>query len=165
MSRLQTSTNAIWERLPSPIGHATEFGQQDSPRASSTAQQSPQDPSESRPNAFVDRPVRVAIIDTGAAIGASDLDVYDNRLIECRSWTGKNSARVVQDAAADAVGHGTHAASLALKVTENTDCEIYVAQVFDRNPQQKTTHKKYWRVMAEAIALVGFTERISQYPH
>jgi len=157
MSRLQTSTNALWEKLPPLAGQPYRSGQQNFPRVSSMTQQSPRYPSEGRSKALIDRPVKIAIIDTGAAIEPSVLEeMYDSRLIECRSWIGKNSAHVVNHATADTVGHGTHAASLALKVTENTDCQIYVAQVFDRNPQQKPSHRNDRKVTAEAIALVGF---------
>jgi subtilisin family serine protease len=108
MSRLQTSANAIWTRLP------------------------PRD----QPVAFFDRPVRIAVIDTGVAIEPSIVeDLYESRLIECRSWTGANPAQLIEGPTADTVGHGTHATSLLLKVTENTDCEIYVAKVFEEDPQ------------------------------
>ena len=76
--------------------------------------------------------------------------------MECRSWIGKDRGRLVSYAAADLIGHGTHATSLALKVTENTNCEIYVAQVFEKDPQQKGRSDKDWRSMSKAIALVGF---------
>jgi hypothetical protein len=142
MSRLQISTNAIWEKLP--------------PLWATSSKSNVFGPSESRPKRHVYRPIRLAVIDTGAAIESSILeDLYDNRLVECRSWIGKNSATVVKDAAADRVGHGTHAASLALKVTENTSCEIYVAQVFDRSPVQEASSKNDMGVVAEAIARVG----------
>jgi hypothetical protein len=130
MSRLQTSTNKTWEKLPSSQGKG-------------------------RPVAHFDRPVRVAVVDTGAAIEASDLDIYDNRLIECRSWIGKDPGRLVTNTTADEVGHGTHATSSVLKVTENTDIEVYVAQVFDTDPQHKTLDMRAPGSMAEAIAQVS----------
>ena len=109
-----------------------------------------------------DRPVRIAVVDTGASIESSVLDdLYDGRLIECRSWTCGDPGRLVKDATADAVGHGTHATSLALKITENTDCEIYVAQVFDQTHQRKSMSGKGSEAMAKAIALVGHQTNIS----
>jgi subtilisin family serine protease len=109
-------------------------------------------PSNKSPIAISGRPVRIAVIDTGVAIEASILeDLYENRLKECRSWTCANPARLVDGTTADTVGHGTHAASLLLKVTENTDCEIYVARVFEDDPQQTNG----FETMANPIAQVG----------
>lgn len=145
MLRLQTSANAIWEKVPSLTEH--------SPWVSSTAQLSPQHPLWLP---IANRPVRVAVIDTGAAIESSTLeDLYDNRLRECRSWVGNEPARVVRDATADTVGHGTHATSLVLKVTENTDCEVYVAQVFGKDPQHKGPSGRDPGQMTAAIASVS----------
>lgn len=102
------------------------------------------------------RAVRIAVIDTGASIGSSILeDVYDNRLTEFRSWIGNEPARVIKDDTADTVGHETHATSLALKVTENTNCEVYVAQVFDGDPQYKGPSGRDPGPMKKAIALVS----------
>jgi hypothetical protein len=129
MLRLQTSTNAIWAKLPPSSGNTQSVP-------------------------VFDRPVRIAVIDTGAAIEASDMDVYDNRLIECRSWIGEDPGRLVADATGDEVGHGTHATSLVLKVTENTDAKVYVAQVFEVDPQDKTSNVKDTGSMARAIAQV-----------
>jgi hypothetical protein len=113
----------------------------------------PPSSSQNPPVAISDRRVKVAVIDTGVAIEDSILDdLYDNRLIECRSWTGANQARLIECASADTVGHGTHATSLLLKVTENTDCEIYVAQVFEEDPQQTNGFEK----MEKPIAQVGY---------
>jgi hypothetical protein len=86
-------------------------------------------------------PVRIAIIDTGAAIDEALLESYDyngrSRFCACRSWAdeqyGDQGKEIGHE---DFVGHGTHATSLALKITENTDCEIYVAQVFQGDPQK-----------------------------
>jgi hypothetical protein len=110
----------------------------------------------SRPAALLNRPVKIAVVDTGAAIEGSILeDSYDNRLIECRSWIGEDRARLIRGATADKVGHGTHATSLVLKNTENTDCEIYVAQVFEKDPHQRSPSNKGLGSTAKSIALVG----------
>jgi hypothetical protein len=135
MERLQTRTNSMWEKLES---HSNEGG----------------------PVAPFERPVRIAVIDTGAAIEDSDLDdLYGNRLIECRTWIGEDPGRLVECATSDTVGHGTHATSLTLKVTENTNCEVYVAQCFDNTPQQKLLPGEDSETMAEAIALVGLPNK------
>lgn len=80
------------------------------------------------------RPVKVAVIDTGAAIEESDLECYDDRLVQVRSWTDGELATKVE--MADLVGHGTHSTSLVLSVSENTDCEVYAAQAFRDDPQK-----------------------------
>ena len=130
MLKLVDSTNATWNNLsPSP--------------------------SSSQHTALIERPVRIAVIDTGADIDESVLELYDHRLVECRSWIGKDPAQLVEGATADAIGHGTHATSLVLSVTENTDCEIYVAQVFERDPEQKGLSAKDVESMTRAIARVG----------
>lgn len=93
-------------------------------------------------------------MDTGAAIEQSILDlVYDGRLKECRSWINGASAQLTQGA--DLVGHGTHATSLVLKVTENTDCEVYVAQVFAKDPQKTGKASNDLELVAEGIANVS----------
>jgi subtilisin family serine protease len=135
--RLLTSTNAIWNQLPPSPGNTQPVPQ-------------------------FDHPVKIAVIDTGAAIEASVLDVYDNRLTECRSWVGKDRARLIKGSTIDKVGHGTHVTSLVLKITENTNCEIYVAQVFEGNPQQQSPSDKDWESKTEAIALVSFQPNISR---
>ena len=135
METLQKSTNSVWEHLSSG-------------------------PSEGGTVALFDRPVRIAVIDTGAAIEGSALeDLYDNRLVECRTWIGEDRGRLVNCATSDAAGHGTHATSLALQVTENTDCEVYVAQCFERTLQPKPLPETGLEAMAEAIALVGLRDK------
>jgi hypothetical protein len=135
MKRLQTKTNSMWAKLEShPNNDGPVAGQ-------------------------FDRPIRIAIIDTGAAIGNSDLEYrYDNRLIECRTWIGEEPGRLVEYTTSDSTGHGTHATSLALGVTENTDCEVYVAQCFEKPPQQKLVLEKDSEATAEAIALVSLQD-------
>jgi hypothetical protein len=132
MSRLQASTNDMWNELPSSSSNV-------------------------RPGTLSGRPVRIAVIDTGAAIEGDVLeDIYDNRLIECRSWIGEGDpARLIEGATGDKVGHGTHATSLVLKVTENTDCQVYAAQVFERDPQQKRPSGNDLGLTTKAIALVS----------
>jgi hypothetical protein len=140
MDRLQTRTNSMWEKL-ALVSNGDG------------------------PTAPFDRPVRIAVIDTGAAIEDSELEErYDNRLIECRSWVGEDPGRLVKRATSDAVGHGTHATSLALEVTENTDCEVYVAQCFEKSPQHKSLHGEDSDTVAEAIASVSLKdERLNSF--
>lgn len=107
MSNLHKSTESLWSQLAPQHDPLVTFG----------------------------RPVKVAVIDTGAAIEESDLGCYDDRLVEVRSWTDGRPATKVD--MADLVGHGTHSTSLVLSVTENTDCEVYAAQAFRDDPQKK----------------------------
>lgn len=86
-------------------------------------------------------PVKIAILDTGADISLEKLtNVYDERLVENRTWLLSNKAegeslvdgdgKRLQDQPLDCNGHGTHATSLLLEATQGTGAEVYVAQVF-----------------------------------
>ena len=84
------------------------------------------------------RTVKIAILDTGASIPQDVLtDLFDNRLIECRTWleSWDDEGRPF-DAGSDSDGHGTHGTSVLLNATSETDIEIFAAQVFHGRAEQ-----------------------------
>ena len=101
------------------------------------------------------RPVKIAVIDTGALIDEDSLDFkFDGRLKECRSWLDESAGKpgTEMSGGADNVGHGTHATSLVLQATMHTDCEVYAAQVFAVQQDQQTVEET--RATQIAIARV-----------
>lgn len=101
------------------------------------------------------RPVRIAILDTGALLDPASLSVYDDRLVECRNfqttWGGESSIRMSHGGDDD--GHGTHATDLLLELTEHSECEIYVAKVFGKRSEKQNA--KANAETEKAIAKVG----------
>jgi hypothetical protein len=77
------------------------------------------------------RPVRIAIIDTGAHFDACARNSFGPRLQECRSWLHpkQDSRGTNHPRGTDHDGHGTHCTSTILRCAPE-DCEVYVAQVF-----------------------------------
>jgi subtilisin family serine protease len=105
-----------------------------------------------------DRPARIAIIDTGVDIEHGVLDqLYDNRLTikDCITLVGAEPGPSHVFDTLDLVGHGTHAVSLVLDITLNTDCEVYAAQVFRDDPQKGGSGANNGRTIEEGIASVG----------
>lgn len=66
-----------------------------------------------------------------------------------------NGQRGVIADTADCVGHGTHSTSLVLAVSENTDCEVYVARVFRDDPQKRGDVGIDMKTTEDSIARVG----------
>lgn len=92
------------------------------------------------------RTVKIAILDTGAFIPQDTLeDLYDNRLIECRTWleSWDDEGKPI-DACSDDDGHGTHGTSVLLRATAETDIEVYAAQVF-RNRTEQVQRDRFLR--------------------
>lgn len=93
------------------------------------------------------KPVRIAILDTGARLQKHVLtEVFDDRLIECRTWLASHADEGdLIDANSDEDGHGTHETSVLLGATAETDIEVCVAQVF----RSRTRRVKNDRFLAE----------------
>ena len=101
------------------------------------------------------KPVKMAVIDTGVSIPGADLEYqFHNRLKECRSWLDEKAGEEgIEFQEVDEDGHGTHTVSIALKTTERTDCELYVAQVFRNRGEKKTVYTN--KATQTAIARVS----------
>ena len=89
--------------------------------------------------------VRIAVLDTGAEFDHfTRMRVYNNRLVECRTWyrfeTDSNDK--IPAKSGDEDGHGSHVTSLVLRVARN--CHVYAAQVFRSKQefQDKTTSEE-----------------------
>lgn len=84
------------------------------------------------------QPVKIAILDTGAHISPEQIDLYDDRIIQCRSWLNTENSRgeLLQDPSSDHDGHGTHGTSILLDATQGTDIKIYVAQIFESRSEK-----------------------------
>jgi hypothetical protein len=82
------------------------------------------------------RPVRIAIIDTGAHFDACARNSFGPRLRECRSWLHpeQDARGANHPGGTDHDGHGTHCTSAVLRCAPE-DCEVYVAQVFADHPK------------------------------
>lgn len=76
-------------------------------------------------------PVKIAILDSGIDLPQSDLEAYDDRIIDVRTWLdGKVGKR--DRSCGDDVGHGTHTAALVLDAAP--DSHVYIAKIADRRP-------------------------------
>lgn len=87
-------------------------------------------------------PVKIAVLDTGAKFNPQTLKVlYDDRLGDCRTWRylDCNGRSTKTSADSDQDGHGTHTTSLLLDVTQDTDCQVFVAQVFGTRRENRDT--------------------------
>jgi hypothetical protein len=85
------------------------------------------------------KPVRIAVIDTGAKIHSDHLEfIFDSRLKECRSWLDPSAGAkgLEMPAGGDEDGHGTQMVTLALRATRDTPCEVFAAQVFRNRKDQ-----------------------------
>ena len=85
--------------------------------------------------------VKIAIVDTGVHIDDVTLEYrFNSRLKECRSWLDGSGGDdgILLSPNVDEDGHGTHNASIALKATQHTQNEIFVAQVFRRRRDKQT---------------------------
>jgi len=111
------------------------------------------------------RPVRIAILDTGAFIPQDVLtDLYDNRLKECRTWLDSwdDEGKLI-DAKSDDDGHGTHGTSVLLSATAETDIEVYVAQVFGSRADQVQRDRFFPDRSVWAVQKVNAPKKIDQY--
>lgn len=85
------------------------------------------------------RPVRIAILDTGAHIPSEKVvNVYDDRVIECRTWlrSTEDKGESLKGPCSDRDGHGTHGTGVLLEATQYTNVEVYVAQIFDKRTEK-----------------------------
>jgi len=82
--------------------------------------------------------VKIAIVDTGCQLPESTKLVYEDQLMECRSWLGhpNNADGTLDGGNEDEDGHGTHAAGLLLDVAPPST-EIYSARVFRSRSEQQ----------------------------
>lgn len=85
------------------------------------------------------RPIKIAILDTGAHIPRTELDhLYDDRIKECRSWLTSlgNDGDIMDGPSSDPDGHGTHGTGVLLEATQGTGIEVYVGQIFDKRSEK-----------------------------
>lgn len=71
-------------------------------------------------------PVKIAILDSGLDLPSADLEAWEDRIMDVRSWVRGNEGKRIRGCG-DETGHGTHAAALLLNTAP--DAFIYVAQV------------------------------------
>lgn len=89
-------------------------------------------------------PIKIAILDTGIQLPSGAYDSYEGQ-ITFRSWLSydKRGKKDLDRGDRDLDGHGTHCASLILKVAQNV--HLYVARIYqsreERNIDETTTHK------------------------
>jgi hypothetical protein len=72
--------------------------------------------------------IKIAILDTGIQLPRNAAEAYEDQIIECESWLKSEQGNELHKGDRDLDGHGTHCASLLLKVAKNA--HIYVARVF-----------------------------------
>ena len=100
------------------------------------------------------KPVKIAILDTGAHILRDKIeDIYDDRVVECRTWlrSQKDEGDALDGTSADHDGHGTHGTSVLLEATQDTDIQIFVAQIFHKRSEKIkqdlfTEDRTVWRI-------------------
>jgi Subtilase family len=80
--------------------------------------------------------VKIAILDTGIQLSDQQMDIYlEERKIKYKSWVDEEKEG--HEIWRDAVGHGTHLATLLVKVAPFAT--IHMARVFrNRRPNMKT---------------------------
>lgn len=81
--------------------------------------------------------IKVAILDTGIQLPEEAEEVYEEQILCCKSWLKAEKGSDLLKGDRDLDGHGTHCASLLLKVAPNVD--IYVARVFQKRSERKGT--------------------------
>jgi hypothetical protein len=73
--------------------------------------------------------VKVAIMDTGLYLCPNTWEMYEDRIVEIRSWLNNEEKVISNSRGSDANGHGTHCTTAFLKHASD-QCDVYIAQIF-----------------------------------
>ncbi|KAI9660900.1 MAG: hypothetical protein M1821_009227 [Bathelium mastoideum] len=97
-------------------------------------------------------PIKVAIFDTGIQLPESDQEAFEDQIRGCKSWLKGGSSEEFEKGDRDLDGHGTHCASLILKMAQNVS--LYVARVFRKRTESSnpTETQETQEAIAKAIS-------------
>jgi hypothetical protein len=114
--------------------------------------------------------IKIAILDTGVHLPEGCDLIYQDQIIECRSWLSTTESEgVLFDSNADTDGHGTHATGLLLHLAPHA--AIYVARVFEgRNEKQgkemaAATQKRVAQVRKSILSSPPSSPPFSDHKH
>jgi hypothetical protein len=79
--------------------------------------------------------IKIAILDTGIQLPEEAEVAYEDQILESKSWLKADKGDELLRGDRDLDGHGTHCASVLLKVSPNVD--IFVARVFKQRSERK----------------------------